>query len=112
MPEPDLPTIATVSFLFIEKLISFNIWFPVSYEKLISLNSILPLILLSFSPASCSISWSSWSNISLAAANPFCTIIFIFDNCLIGFAIKPAAVKNATNVSASNEIPNLAPNAK
>ena len=36
----------------------------------------------------------------------------MLDNCLIGFAIKPAAVKNATKVSASSVIPNEEPNAK
>ena len=30
----------------------------------------------------------------------------------MGFAIKPAAVKNATNVSASRDIPSLDPSAK
>ena len=30
----------------------------------------------------------------------------------MGFAINPAAVKKATKVSASNEIPNFEPNAK
>ena len=38
--------------------------------------------------------------------------MLIFDNCLIGFAIKPAAVKKATKVSASSDMPNCAHSAK
>ena len=36
----------------------------------------------------------------------------ILDNCLIGFAISPAAVKKATKVSASKVIPSDEPKAK
>ena len=37
--------------------------------------------------------------ISSAAAKPLCMTAFKLDNCLIGLAIKPAAVKKATNDS-------------
>ena len=42
----------------------------------------------------------------------FFGIIFIFDNCLTGLAIRPAAVKNATKVSASKLMPSCEPRAK
>ena len=67
-PDPDLPTMATVSFLFMENEISVNTWRPVSYEKLTLSNSIFPSIMSLLSPRSLSISWSSCSKISLAAA--------------------------------------------
>ena len=66
----------------------------------------LPLISEVASPSSFSTGWSNCSNISTAAAIPFWITAFILVNCLIGFAMRPAAVKNATKVSASSLIDN------
>ena len=39
-------------------------------------------------------------------------MIFTLESCLIGLAIRPAAVKKATKVSASRDMPNWEPKAK
>ena len=85
-----------VSCLLTVKFILFNIFLSPVYPKETSLNSITPSIVFVVSPVFTSSSKSNWSNISFAAANPFCITPLILDNCLIGYAIKPAAVKNAT----------------
>ena len=51
LPEPDLPTMATVSFFEIEKDILLRIWPPVLYAKSTPSNSISPEILSSRLPS-------------------------------------------------------------